>query len=134
MEGKYLCECCGQLLGSLDSFIRHIKTIHYSKTREHKCSICGFSMMTLDSIRRHLKLNHHSKRARDFTSYIIDFLDPPQAKAPIETSHYQADPSPSNSYIYQHTMPKNKEMFPRILHALDTALMPPRYRSLATYL
>ena len=81
--------------------------------------------MRLDSIRRHLKSNHYSKRTRDITSYIMDFLDPPQVKA-LETRYYQADPSTSNSYIYQQTMPKNKEMFPWVLHALDTALMPPR--------
>ena len=67
-----------------------------------------FSTLRLDSIRRHLKLNHHSKRARDVTNYIMDFLDPPKAKAPIETRPYQADPSTRNSYIYQQTMPKNK--------------------------
>ena len=126
MEAKYLHEYCGQLLGSLDTFRRHLKTIHYSKRRELKCSICGFSTMRLDSIRRHMKSNHHSERARDITTYIMDFLDPPKARAPTETRHYQADPSTSNSYIYQQTMPKNKEMFPSILQALDTALMPPR--------
>ena len=47
-------------------------------------------------------------------------------EALIEARPYQADPSTSNGYIYQQTMPKNKEMFPWILHALDTALMPPR--------
>ena len=56
----------------------------------------------------------------------MDFLDPQKAKAPIETRPYEADPSTNNSYIYQQTMPKNKEMFPWILHALDTAPMPPR--------
>ena len=126
MDKLYLCKCCGQLLGSLDTFRRHLKKIHYSKTREHNYSICGFLTMTLDSIRRHLKLNHHSKRARDITTYIMDFLDPPKARTPIETSYYKADLSTSNSYIYQQTMPKNKEMFPWILKALDTALMPPR--------
>ena len=55
--------------------------------------------MRLDSIRRHLKSNHHSVRARDITSYIMDFLDPPKVRAPIETRHYQADPSTSNRYI-----------------------------------
>ena len=78
--------------------------------------------MRLDSIRRHSK----SKKGRGITSYIMDFLDPPQVKAHTETRHYQADPSTSNSYIYQQTMPNNKEMFLSILHALDTALMPPR--------
>ena len=125
MDEQYLCEYCGQLLGSLDTFRRHLKTIHCSKTREHKCSICGFSTRRLDSIRRHLKSNHHSKRARDITTYILDFLDPPKVNA-LETSYHKADPSTSNSYIYQQTMPKNKERFPWILQALDTAPMPPR--------
>ena len=132
MDEQYLCEYCGQLLGSLNTFRRHLKTIHYSKTREHRCSICGFSTRRLDSIRRHLKSNHHSKRARDITTYILDFLDPPKVRASIETSYYKADLSTSNSYIYQQTMLKNKEMFPWILQASDTAPMPlrvhkPRY-------
>ena len=99
MDEQYLCEYCGQLLGSLDTFRRHLKTIHYSKTREQKCSICGFSTRRLDSIRRHLKSNHHSKRARDITTYILHFLDPPKVNA-LET-YYKADLSTSNSYIYQ---------------------------------
>ena len=125
MEDQYLCEYCGQTLGSLDTFRRHLKIIHYSKTSEHKCSICGFSTSRLDSIKRHLKSNHHSKKARDITTYILDFLDPPKVKA-LETSNYKADLSTSESYIYQQTMQKNKEMFPWILHALDTALTPSR--------
>ena len=47
-------------------------------------------------------------------------------RASIETSYYKADLSTSNSYIYQQTLPKIEEMFPWILQALDTALMPPR--------
>ena len=125
-EENYLCKYCGHLLGSKDSFRRQLKTIHYSKTREHSCSICGFSTVRLNSIRRHLKSRHHSKRARDVTKYILDFLNSPREKSLIETKPYQADPSTGNSYIYQQTMPKNKEMFPWILHNLDTAPMPPR--------
>ena len=100
-EEKYLCEYCGHLLGSKDSFRRHLKTIHYSKTREHSCSICGFSTIRLDSIRRHLKSSDHSKRARDVTKYILDFLYSCKERSPIETKPYQADLSTSNSYIYQ---------------------------------
>ena len=107
-EEKFLCEYCSHLLGSIDSFRRHLKTISYSKTREHQCSICSFSIERLDSIRRHLISNHHSKRARDVTKYMLDFLNPPKAKAPIETRPYQADPSIYNSYIYQQSKPKNK--------------------------
>ena len=82
--------------------------------------------MKLDSIRRHLRSNHHSKRARDITTYILDFLDPSKVRASIETSHCKTDLSTSNSYIYQQTMPKNKEVFHWILQELDTALMPLR--------
>ena len=125
MDEQYLCEYCGQILGSSDTFRRHLKTKHYSKTREHKCSICGFSTRRLDSIRRHLKSNHHLKGARDITTYILDFLDPPKVKAP-QTPYYKADLGTSNRYIYQQSMPKNKEMFPWIPQVLDTAPMPPR--------
>ena len=38
----------------------------------------------------------------------------------IETRAYQADPTDNNSYIYQQSLPKNKELFPWILHELDT--------------
>ena len=38
----------------------------------------------------------------------------------IETRAYQADPMDINSYIYQQPLPKNKEIFPWILHELDT--------------
>ena len=113
-------------LGSKDSFRRHLKTIHYSKTRDHSCSLCGFSTVRLNSIRRHLKSSQHSKRARDVTKYILDFLNSSREKSPIETRPCQADPSTGNSYIYQQTMPKNKEKFPWVLHTLDTALMPSR--------
>ena len=38
----------------------------------------------------------------------------------IETKAYQADPENVNSYIYQQSLPKNKEIFLWILHELDT--------------
>ena len=129
----YLCEYCGQFLGNFDTFRRHLKTIHYSKRREHSCSICGFKTRRFDSIRRHLKSNNHSKQARHITTYILDFLDPPKAKA-LETSNYKADLSTSNSYIYQESMPQNKEMFPWILQALETTTMTPEKINKPCYL
>ena len=38
----------------------------------------------------------------------------------LKTKPYQANPSQVNSYLYQQTLPKNKEAFPWILHELDT--------------
>ena len=40
-------------------------------------------------------------------------------KTRLETKAYQADPTNMNSYIYQQSLPKNKEIFPWILHELD---------------
>ena len=44
----------------------------------------------------------------------------PERTAQIETKSYQADPMNINSYIYQQSLPRNKEIFPWILHKLDT--------------
>ena len=41
-------------------------------------------------------------------------------KTRLETKAYQADPTNMNSYIYQQSLPKNKEIFPWILRKLDT--------------
>ena len=101
-----------------------LMTTHHDKIKEHQCSICSYSTARLDSIRRLLKSNHHFKRVRDVTKYIMDFLNSHRERSPIETRPYQADPSMRESYIYQQTMPKNKEMFPWILHFLDVPLMP----------
>ena len=38
----------------------------------------------------------------------------------LDTKPYQTDPSQVNSYVYQQTLPKNKEVFLWILHELDT--------------
>ena len=126
MTEKYLCDYCGHLLGSKDTFRRHLMTAHHDKIKGHQCSICSYSTARLDSSRRHLKSNHHYKRARDVTKYIMDFLYSHMERSPIETRPYQADPSTRESYIYQQTMPKNEDMFPWILHSLDIPLMPPK--------
>ena len=44
----------------------------------------------------------------------------PERTTQIETRAYQADPMNINSYIYQQSLPKNKEIFLWILHELDT--------------
>ena len=45
---------------------------------------------------------------------------PKRSKTILETRAYQADPKNINSYIYQQSLLKNKEIFPWILHELDT--------------
>ena len=41
-------------------------------------------------------------------------------KTRLGTKLYQTDPTNVNSFIYQQSLPKNKEIFPWILHKLDT--------------
>ena len=60
---KYLCDYCGHLLGSKDTFRRHLMTACHDKIKEHQCYICSYSTARLDSVRRHLK-SKHSKRSR----------------------------------------------------------------------
>ena len=48
------------------------------------------------------------------------YQDRPRPTMALETKPYQVDPSQANSYLYQQTLPKNKEVFPWILHELDT--------------
>ena len=49
----------------------------------------------------------------------LDPLETPK-KTRLETKLYQADPTNMKSYIYQQSLPKNKEIFLWILHELDT--------------
>ena len=49
----------------------------------------------------------------------LDLPETPE-KTRLETKSYQADPTNMNSYIYQQSLPKKKEIFPWILHELDT--------------
>ena len=50
----------------------------------------------------------------------------PESTTWIETRAYKADPRNIYSYIYQQSLPKNKEIFPWILHKLDTQTMTSR--------
>ena len=49
----------------------------------------------------------------------LDLPETPE-KTRLETKSYHADPTNMNSYMYQQSLPKNKEIFPWILHELDT--------------
>ena len=66
-----------------------------------------------DTLNRHTKTHKRQLLSR-FEAKI------PERTTWIETRAYQADPRNINSYIYQQSLPKNKEISPWILHKLDT--------------
>ena len=79
----------------------------------YNCPECKYSSLRKDTLKRHSKT--HKRQ-------VLSNLDLPEnpEKTRLETKSYQADPTNMNSYIYQQSLPKNKEIFPWILHELDT--------------
>ena len=106
----YLWHICGKTLGSMDTLKWHLNS-HTEET--YKCPMCTYHSPRMDAIRRHL-LRHKTDR------------EPPRptmAKR-LETKPYHTNPTSVNSYLYQQTMPKYKEVSPWILQELDAP--PPR--------
>ena len=104
----YLCHICGKTLGSMDTLKIHLNC-HTDET--YKCPMCKYTSPRMDVIRR------------DSSRHKID-KKPPRLTMALETKPYQANQSSVNSYLYQQTMPQNKQTFPWILHEHDT--LPPR--------
>ena len=78
----------------------------------YNCPECKYSSLRKDTLKRHSKTH----RRQD----LLSNLEPPKTpeKTRLETKLYQADPTNMNSYMYQQSLPKNKEIFPWILHKL----------------
>ena len=74
-----------------------------------------------DALKRHSK-KHMRTECRSLTANNYHQTQTKGSKSTtrIETKAYQADPDNVNSYLYQQSLPKNKEIFPWILHELDT--------------
>ena len=96
----------------MESLKRHLKSHNKYNYPE-----CKYSSPRKDTINRHTK-THQRQLLSSFEAQIPELHRPETSQ--IETRAYQADPMNINSYIYQQSLPKNKEIFPWILHELDT--------------
>ena len=103
-----LCERCGHMYNNMESLKRHQKN-HNNK---YHCLECNYNSPRKDTLKRHTKT--HQGQLSNYEAI------PKRSKTTLETRAYQADPKNVNSYIYQQSLPKDKEIFPWILHELDT--------------
>ena len=92
----------------MESLKRHLK----SHNNKYYCLECNYNSPRKDTLKRHTKT--HQGQLSNYEAI------PKRPKTTLETRAYQADPKNINSYIYQQSLPKNKEIFPWILHELDT--------------
>ena len=104
-----LCHICGYMYNNMERLKRHLKNHNNS----YNCPECKYSSLRKDTLNRHTKTNKRQLLSR-FEAQI------PERTTWIETRAYQADPRNINSYIYQQSLPKNKEIFLWILYKLDT--------------
>ena len=110
-----LCDRCGNLCNNMEALKRHLK----SHNNSYNCSECKYSSPRKDTLNRHTK-THQRQLLSSFEVQIPEkCLSRPETTW-IETRAYQAEPMDINSYIYQQSLPKNKEIFPWILQELDT--------------
>ena len=103
-----LYHVCRNMYNNMESLKRHLKN-HNS----YNCPECKYNLLRKDTLKRHSKTHKRQPFSR-FEAQI------PERTTWIETRAYQADPRNMNSYIYQQSLLKNKEIFPWILHKLDT--------------
>ena len=104
-----LCHICGYMYNNMESLKRHFKNHNNS----YNCPECKYSSPRKDTLNRHTKTHKRQLLSR-FEVQI------PEGTTQTGTRAYQADPRNINSYIYLQSLPKNKEIFPWILHKLDT--------------
>ena len=104
-----LCHICGKMYNYMENLNRHLK----NHTNSYNCPECKYSFPRKNTLKRHSKTHRRQVLSN------LDLLETPE-KTRIETKSYQADPTNMNSYIYQQSLPKNKEIFLWILPELDT--------------
>ena len=95
----------------MENLKRHLGNHGY----KHDCPDCKYSSPRKDALKRHSKTHN-----RQLLSNLNQRPEESNEKTRLETKAYQADATDMNSYIYQQSLPKNKEIFPWILHELDT--------------
>ena len=99
----------------MDMLKRHLK----GHNETYNCPTCKYTSPRWDAVKRN-SLKHKGDQCRTLTA-TNSYQDQPRSTV-LETNPYQLDPLQINSYFYQQTLPENKEIFPWILHELDTLL------------
>ena len=118
-----LCHICGDMFSHMDTLKRHLGSHSDSK---FNCPNCQYSSPRKDALKWHSKKHNQTTCGQKLLSISKEQSSRPEKKmrakekTRIETKAYQVDLTNMNSYIYQQSLPKNKEIFPWILHKLDT--------------
>ena len=94
----------------MENLKRHLK----NHTNSYNCPECKYSSPRKDTLKRHSKT--HRRQVNLLSN--LDPLETPE-KTRLEPKLYHTDPTDMNSYIYQQSLPKNKEIFLWILHESD---------------
>ena len=117
-DTELLCHICGKIFGHMDMLKRHLK----GHDETYNCPKCKYTSLRKDAVKRHSE-KHKRNECRSLiasNSYQGHPRATCRSRTTLETKAYQSDPSHINSYLYQQTLPKNKEIFPWILHELET--------------
>ena len=105
------------------SYMETLKKHLEGNNNTYNCPKCKYTSPRKDAIKRHSK-KHNRTECRSLIANNYDQVQPNNKNQPrisrIETKAYQADPSNISSYVYQQSLPKINEIFPWILHELDT--------------
>ena len=100
----------------IETLNRHLGS-HQNNT--FNCPNCKYTSPRRDALKRHAK-KHIRMECRSLTAKNYHQTQTKGSKSKIDAKAYQAGIDNVNSYIYQHSLPKNKEIFLWILHELDT--------------
>ena len=104
---KLLCHICRNIFSYIEMLNRHLGN-HQSNTLN--CPNCKYTSPRKDALKRHAK-KHIRTDCRSLTANNYHQTQTKGSKSRIETKAYQADSDSVNSYIYQQSLPKNKEVF-----------------------
>ena len=113
---KLLCNICGNMFSYIETLNRHLGSL---QNNIFNCPNCKYTSPRKYVLKRHAK-KHTRTECRLLTANNYHQTQTKGSKSRTETKAYQADPDNVNSYIYQQSLPKNKEIIPWILHELDT--------------
>ena len=87
------------------NYMKNLNRHLINHRNKYNCPDCKYSCLRKDTLKRHSKTHNRQLLSNP------NLPDTPE-KTRFETKSYQADPTNMNSYIYQQSLPKNKEIFP----------------------